>query len=330
MVRSKQGKNGKGKGKVQTRAPARVVATRMPRRIGYSPDVASYKRILVDPCNAPLPKSPYGVTGNSVYRNVGWTTTHNAYHVFAFHPVYGLFSTGALNGTTAITFNPDGALSANTAGARAIAGCLNTTWINSESTRQGSVFCGVVPGGWLWNSLATASGGNNSAFTINQLANLMSNFERTPVDKCEVNWFPGDGEDEPVPPSGIFTSTNVTAVQGLLSKTNFAVVLLYNSVPNSNQIGGVGVVEQINSTVTAAYGVVTVSSELKAPFDWREVVTSLGRQDPNWFIGAFRKIGSLVGGMAKSYSTMGLPGALGYLTSEIAGVVYPRQRVKSG
>lgn len=291
---------------------------------GLSP-AAEYAHLLLDPCNAPLCASPYELgTAATVVRTQTLRTNGAIYGAYFWHPVFGLFGAdSATDVATSLSWLTPPALQGGAS--RAIAGCVSTSFIAQETIRAGTVHCGIVPGSHVWTYMQSAAGGNGSTMTFSDFASRIGNMERMPVDRCEVNWFPSEGDADPS--ANVFpTATQNNTVQSAFGKVNFvAVVLLSVAQSNSVQLKFTAVIENGNTANT----IWTVAPKASPPFDWKRVVESLAAKDPTWFLNTFRKIGTFIGGAAKSYATMGLPGALGYLTSSVAGIFSARNNFGS-
>lgn len=317
----------KSKPKMVKRVKVRSVKSKV-QRTRTNPFADEYKRILLDPCNAPLPTSPYnGADGSQVVRSTNVFNNGDVFSVVAYHPIYGSYSFNVANIATAQSFTVVGG-DAIAVGGRAIAGCLSATWVGAESNRQGLLYCGVVPGTVVWSYLAASAGGNGGSISPAQLAAKIVNYERMPVDKCEVNWFPGEGDSDFQLP--VFNSiAQVQSMEAAFAKTHFCIIMSTQAAIGSVSFKTVGVSE-LGNNLAGGLAAFTVGSSTEPKYDWREALADLSRRDTRWFIGAFRKAGMFVSGMAGSYLTAGLPGALGYLTQSIAGATTSsRSRVRS-
>lgn len=284
----------------------------------------AYKRLLVDPCYAELPQSPYESNGGAIIGRVRSTSlgpglaTDTGMVVF-YHPVFGAFSreaaspgsTGSLKQYSTF-YQPVG----NTNAARAIAGCLSVTYIGAESSRSGVMHCGIVSGALVATILESAAGGQGISASFTSLAAGLSHMERTPVDKCEVNWVPGEGDQSFAAMSPALASASQLEV--LFEKTNFCVIIVTGlpAAANTLEWNATGVVETVPAATNSLFNnsiAFDVATSTRPRFDYRDVVRELGAKDPSWFIGTFKKAWKFVGGVAKGYATAGLPGALGYL-----------------
>lgn len=284
-----------------------------------------YKNLLLDPCNASLPRSPYDLTSApAVSRAMQMFTNTQVFGIFFYHPVLGQFSyesaTDVAGSVTPFGFG--------LGPSRALAGCHTVSFIAQESSRAGTISCGVVPGSVVWRYLSAANGGQGNTLKPSEAAAHLSNIERTPVDRCEVNWFPSEGDSEMLPLVQVFTAANTNLIQATLAKVNFTMVVgLSLSAGGAYQHKYVAVVEQEDPQVSSV-SPWNVTPASKPSFNWREVVESLSATDPAWYVNTFRKIGTFVSGGVSAYATMGLPGALGYLTQAVAGMGRSKQFIR--
>lgn len=296
-----------------------------------------YRRALLDPCYAALPSTPYssgagGVIGRIRNTAVGPAATNTAEVVF-FHPVYGSFARSAADATTVGSLIPYSTFyrpMANESSGRAISGCLSATFLGPESTRGGLIHCGVVSGAVVISLLATTSGGGGSSNSIASINACLSHVERTPVDKCEVNWFPGEGDSSFAAYTAL--STNSNQMEVLFERTNFVVITVVGVAAGTIEWNATGVVESTPAANQSLFNNSTtwdVSTSTKPRFDYRDVVSELGRKDPSWFLGTFKKVSKFISGVATGYATAGMPGALGYLIgASPADNVSSRQMVR--
>lgn len=329
----------------KSRKPVKVAATskrkRTRSRMSAGAEREVYKRILVDPCYGELPSSPYESAAGGIVARVRQTAlapalNNTAMAVF-FHPVFGSFAAEVANVTTATSFRDfAGAYQqvGNTNAARAVAGCVSATYIGAESGRSGIMHCGVVSGALVSSLLGTIYGGNGNTITMGALSAGLSHIERTPVDKCEVNWVPGEGDSSFS--AVTFAAASSNQIETLLERTNFCVIVVtgLNGAANLIEWNFTGVVETVPAASNNLFNnaiAFDVSTSTRTKFDYRDVVRELGAKDPSWFIGTFKKAWKFIGGLAKGYATAGMPGALGYLIgaspSENVG---SRQYLRSG
>lgn len=309
-IKSSKGKNkGKSTKKVRNNKPVRN-----PGNL----DALAYRRLLVDPCNAALVNSPYaGAMAQGTQRTVNTFTNGSSYFMYAYHPLHGLFGVGTADPGVPVSFGQviAGPVARGASG-RAIAGCLSCAWTGTESNRRGTVATGVIPGSILFNFLAGASGGANLGISVLSASDRLTEVCRMPVDKCEVNWFPSEGDQELTPPLQYDAGSN-DALQVIFAHTNFCCMIINNVVGADVMVKVVGINETNNQVDSGPLWM--VSSPVKPTFDWHDVVSSLSKVDSGWFLGTFKKVANLVSGTAMGYASMGLPGALGYLTSQMAG-----------
>lgn len=284
-----------------------------------SGDALAYKKVLLDPCNAALCKTPYeGADGAQISRGCNVINATTGFQAIAYHPVYGGFVLATADAQTNSSFSSINQLPYQSSGARAIAGCLSVQYSGAESARQGFVYCGLFPGSTVWQYTAASSGGAGGAFNIDTLVSRMVNVERMPVDKCEVNWFPGEGDsDYCIPTWG--SSAQTGAMESAFSKVHFAVAVVYNGTTNVT-FKAVNVVETSANTFTG-FPALTIGAPIRPSFDWRAVLASIANKDTTWYLNTFKKMGHFIAGVSGSYLTAGLPGALGYLTANVAGSV---------
>lgn len=316
--------SGKKKSANARRAPkrARPVLRRRMRvaRSSSSGPAAEYRRILVDPCYAALPSTPYATSsGGLVTRTHAQVASSSIYQIVFYHPVFGAFTYAESTGAVAGSLNPYTGLysfvTANGA-ARGIAGCLSATYSGPESSRSGMIRCGLVAGSVVAKFLGTPNAGDGGTIVLNSVGAFLNHVERMPVDKCEVNWVPGEGDSEFVSTGGFLTA-NQQSISTYLAKTNFAVVVVQGSaLANSVDFACTSVYEYqaINNVSMAGATLPWDIAQVTRPsLDFRSVLTDLARKDSSWFLNTFRKTATLIGGTAAGYMSAGLPGALGYL-----------------
>lgn len=318
MTKSKN-KSNRPKGPNTTVVRKAMVVRPRQMRNQVEPDALSYKRVLLDPCNAELCKTPYGGNAGStiIREHIVFNNTYNAV-LCLFHPVLGVFisgnpavagGVGPLNGTAQITG----------ATRRAIAGCLEVMYTGAESARAGTVYCGIVPGAIAWNYLPSSVGGAGSTFDMSHLASVFTNVTRTPVDRCSVNWFPSSGDADWIPPMTI-NLDQIGAIEKIFSATQFAAILISGTEVNDMRFSATKVVEfsGISSSAgTNAQIPWTIQASSTKPIEVGTVLRSLAAQDPKWYLDTFRKVAHFGVGLASSVMRGGLPGALGYLTAEL-------------
>lgn len=287
----------------------------------------SYQRLLADPCNAAIVASPYGdeagaqvARGHQVFNN-----TLDAELVF-WHPVLGGFKTNAAAGTSGSLVPTTSISQASFGGSmRAVAGCFEVMYTGAETSRAGTVCCAVVPGAIVWNYLAITQGGAGGVLDTANVSSYFSTVTRTPVDKCSATWFPGDGDENWIPPITL-NAAQTGAVEKIFASTHFTAIFVAGAGANAFRYSATGVVETQSLSAAATtsgfappWGVAIKSGP---PVNWREAVKDLGRKDPAWFLDTFRKVASFGLGLANSTLAGGLPGALGYLTKAATNVAF--------
>lgn len=303
---------------------ARKMVARVPRAMGPgNRDADAYRKLLLDPCFGALVASPYELgTGSQVSRFKTVTPLSNTDAAIAFHPVLGTFTIQTGTPTVATQFvEYTTAFNKPGENARPIAGCISLAWNGAESARQGMVYCGNVPGAVIWNYLATADGGGNNTVRVLDIPSFITHAERMPVDRCEVNWVPGTG-DEDFYPMITPVAAQAGAIQARFASTNFAIIVLQGGGTAANNILNITAVSEFNGSINTpslSNAPWTISAGKAPAFKWRDVVESLSSRDPAWYINTFKKIGSFGVGLGGSYMTAGLPGALSYLTDQFVG-----------
>jgi len=168
---------------------------------------SGYARLLMDPCNAPLvhPVYPGGEAG-FLFRAesfITWgTSAGTTSGVVHWTPGYVnssgtmMITCDSVNGTTSqtmtaanpLTITPGQAfLASNARGARCVAACVKLIYPGSESTRAGRVHYGLTQGGML-------DVGNTT--TVDQVAQTLQHFSRTPTEPIEIVWKPNIADTE--------------------------------------------------------------------------------------------------------------------------------------
>lgn len=284
-----------------------------------------YKHLLLDPCNAPLCQSPYGGdAGSTMVRAHGYRNSQFDSYVLFYHPLWGGFE-NQVTGGTASTLKPISATQANvTTSGRAIAACLDTTWIGPESARAGIVQCGVVPGNVVVNYLDATNGGAGNTIDAANITVLISNMERMPVDRCQVNWFPTEADEQFQGPITSYASANANLIAERFAKTHFMVVFVQGTgTAGFARIGITEVIEKSQLSSIVVQGSTSQPWNLQSAstpgVNVRSVIAELTNKDTSWYLNTFRKIANFGIGLAGATYTAGLPGALGYLTQAIAG-----------
>jgi len=274
-----------------------------------------YKRLLLDPCNAGLTKSPYGGDAGALVQRVHnvWQNALDSELVF-YHPTLGIWRNNTAAGASGglVSLNTTTPLSTQ----RAIAGCIELYYQGAESARAGGVCCAIVPGAVVWRLIAAASGGAGDTLDVANASSYFARMERTPVDRCSINWFPGTG-DEDWTPGITYNATQTGAIEKIFASTHFAAVLVFGGGANF-RFSATSVVESSNvaAGIAGTFAVTPwgVTPKTENPVNWKAAVADLARQDPSWYLDTFRKVAKFGLGLVGSALSGGLPGALGYLT----------------
>lgn len=192
------------KKKTRAKAMAKPKMT-VPRNIRSALDAqaVAWARILNDPCSAPLAHPCYaGADGGILVRcesslDIGTTATITSGAFFWTPGGLGSVSvnaTGIAQGVaidsntnlTQVNVPTSGQpgytyLSQNSTNFRAVAACMQITYLGSEANRSGMVNYGVVNG-------STYNSGDIT--TSDALTTVLERFERTPVNTIEMKWRP--------------------------------------------------------------------------------------------------------------------------------------------
>lgn len=300
---------------------------RVPR--GISPPVKDYMSLVVDPCNAPLCKPLYPEAGGSmVTRSTDVVYSDLANTLFLYHPYFGLYRASSATYTAAMSDNAvTGAYlrsSPKSPGidspGRAVAGCVSVSWALTESARKGTVYCGIIDGNAAGLLVCDFNGGGIGAgtYTAQQIVNILPNAERMPVDKCEVNWVPGERDHEFK--ASPFNTSPENVLKPIVGGTNWIAVVCIGADAAAIQCRITNVVEW-NPTVDLASGLGNYASDPahvpRVTTSYTSVLRALQDKDSRWYINTFKKAAKFIGGAASGYATGGLPGLLGYLVSDV-------------
>jgi len=335
-----KGKKATGK-KAKARAKPKSMVVSVPKPMVVRPPVtrgwSDYQRMLLDPCNCTLTASPYGGdSAGSIKR--GHNVINNTIdgQLFVFHPIFGVAYTTVAAGTAGSLSFVNTSPLGSTFTSRALAECVEVMYSGPENSRAGMVHCGIIPGSLVWEYTITGHGGAGVTFDVANVASYLPNVERMPVDKCSVNWFPGNGDGAWIPPITL-SSANQNTIQRLFADTHFCVVFITTGPGvNSVRMSYTSIYEYANTdTSVTGSGFVTgpwlVSPASTKAVDVKEAVRELTLRDPKWYLNAFKKVAKFGIGIAEAGLTAGLPGALGYLTSAIAGTTeYAWKRSQRG
>nr|WRQ64925.1 hypothetical protein [Sobelivirales sp.] len=216
MVKStRTRRNGKAKTKKAAAATPQRSSKQVVARVRSALDnhAVAWARLLNDPCNAPLTYPCFSSAGGgSVLLRLEWdqllgNAAGETASFYAWIPGLGL---GLVNdvGLTSDTFGAK-FTSANSAGSswlpasagsvRCVAACVQLMYPGSELDRSGIVSMGVIPAETLIINSAAAAGGGGMATSASAVRTICAHTERTPSTMVEAKWYPGEGDEEPVP-----------------------------------------------------------------------------------------------------------------------------------
>lgn len=181
-----------------------AVQSRPPKAKGLDQLGASYARLLVDPCGAPLVHPVYpggdagflfradsvltlgagtGETSGVFHWTPGYVNTNNTELVAAA----GTSSAAALTAGTNTNAPGKSFLTAQAFGARCVAACVKVSFPGAESSRSGRVHYGHTTAGTI---------DNGDSITVDGVAPLLQHYTRTPPEILEVYWRPGIADTE--------------------------------------------------------------------------------------------------------------------------------------
>lgn len=299
---------------VQVRRPVMRVENTMSRR------EQEYKRLLLDPCNAELTASPYGGDAAALVQR-----THKVFNntstamLVLYHPILGEYIVDGVGLQNIRPLNGVSQISSGTA--RGIAGCLEAIYTGAENARSGTVQCSVLPGAIVWTYLSIALGGAGSQMDLVNVAARFQNISRMPVERCAVNWFPGDGDTDFIPPITL-NSQQGGATEKIFASTHFCAIYISGVANNDVRFSTTSVYEAnaVSATAVGSLDVLpwAIQSKTTPPVDIPKVIRGLSSVDTRWYLNAFKKVAKFGVGLVDSTLRGGLPGALGYLTNEMS------------
>jgi hypothetical protein len=233
--------------------------------------------------------------------------------VAAFIPGLGL----ALNNTVGMATDASGStfsiaggltpgaafLAANGMAIRAVAACTQVTYPGTELNRSGVVSIGVMSAGTLINNIITGEGGGNVGTTPAGVRIATQHVQRMPQEKMECKWFPGD---EDANPSSYINRPTAYAQQ--LNGRN-AIVLSASGFPTAVgiRVRNVGVYE-ISLGSSANTGQVQAVTPPRSSNTAGNVLKFLADKDPQWYLDAANKVGSVIGSII-DYAATGVKAA---------------------
>lgn len=174
------------------------------RRAPLDDAAASYARLLVDPCNAPLAQPVYpGGDSGFLFRAESFVTFGNGATdtsgVVHWTPGYvnsnatELISAGTTGGSVSgslgnFTQSPGRSfLTANAKGVRCVAACMKVTYPGAENGRSGRVHFGLTQAGMLDTAVSV---------TPDNVAQTLQHYSRTPAETIEIIWKPNISDTE--------------------------------------------------------------------------------------------------------------------------------------
>lgn len=231
-----------------------------PGRTGPKLDAPAlaHARLIQDPCKAQLVNPVYsGGEGGYLVRTDSWSTFGLGVGVTAgtFHWTPGyqcstgqeLLYTNSVTSSTAdpatILTNAPGKLflPSNAGQARCVAACVKVQFTGAESVRAGRIHYGHTSGGLITPA---------ATYTVDSIANSLSNFQRTPPTEIEILWKPNDRDQLFFQPSVAYDAKDrdgrsaiTVAFADLPANTGLTMqmVAVYEWQPRTNQ--GVGTPE---------------------------------------------------------------------------------------
>lgn len=228
------------------------------RTVALDAPALAHARLIADPCKAPLVNPVFsGGEGGYLVRTDSWSTFALGVGVTAgvFHWTPGymcatgqeLLYTNSVNSSTAdaatILTNAPGKLflPSNAGQARCVAACIKLQFTGPESTRSGRIHMGHTSGGLITPA---------ATYTVDSVANSLSNFQRTPPTEIEMLWKPNDRDQLFFQPGVAYDSKDrdgrsalTVAMADLPANTGVTIqmVAVYEWQPRTNQ--GVGTPE---------------------------------------------------------------------------------------
>lgn len=289
----------------------------MPRAGGTVQEAARlHAAMLVDPCTCSVEKPAYpGPGGAFVQRAVFDYTPTNGFMAFFFHPLFGAYvidvSTGGTGGAATQIWFPGGN---TTESGRAVAGCMEILWMGSESARLGYVGAAIAPGPEAWRRISTSNLGGGLSDTPLNLMTFTSLSTRMPVDKFAINWIPTVADEQIVATAQTLNSSS--QFSSIVGDYNFAMMVVLNTTASGVRVRFTAVNEYTTNSSNNTWQPSVPRPNMTGVS--QNIVASLYKKDPNWWVDTFRKAGNLLGNAAYagiSYETGGLPGLLGYLAT---------------
>lgn len=165
-----------------------------------------YRRLLLNPCDAPLVRGLYASGGQGITVrteisfNVNTTALSTAGYVRFAPGCFGSTAVGvtyagdsttsaaAAPNATALGFVPGLTfMNANAQSVRPVAACMQVMYAGSESARSGIIYLGQTPASYV---------SSGSAPIPDSIANGLTHCERMPTGAVEAIWRPGTTDDQ--------------------------------------------------------------------------------------------------------------------------------------
>lgn len=307
MVRVKKTKGKKNKAKKSV-VVQRVASGFNPKRSsGPQLDAValSHKRMLMDPCRAPLGPSTYPGSNGAVVQRfeqdfIVFNAATQTAGILVFIPGLSSFSTtpavavqddGSTFNLQALSPGPGNAFLSTTSAYRCVAGCMQVYFPGTELNRSGFVGMGYGPGSMIFNYQSVANGGNGNAVSVGQVRQSQFHTERTPAGMVELKWKPGFGDQDWESP---LTSAQQVATNSAAAGTRQVLTLSAGGLPASVglRVRLIGIYEYMpqfggSSVSTTGTSVITKNS-------LNDVLHSLDSAG-NWFLDTAAKYGPVVG-----------------------------------
>lgn len=246
MVAKKKARSAKKNGRAKARNPA--VSAALAR---MDQGAVAYRRLLLDPCNAPICAPVYAGLGSGIYRryrtyiDIGASNVEGAY-VFQFstnthfHAGHVAATAGSVYtyGSSLRTHNAPELTESHYSGSRCLAGCVKVRYRGSESDRAGLV--GLA-------TMATAHKRPGITSNASLDLSLVSVVSRVGEVLHEVKFAPGAHEEE-------FTLHQTTSAA--FDDARGCIMIVYKGIPPGSLVLEVTSVHELESTSSCPYSAV--------------------------------------------------------------------------
>ncbi len=247
MVAKKKARSAKKRNeRVKTRVPA--ISTALAR---MDQGAAAYRRLLLDPCNAPICAPVYAGLGTGIYRryrtyiDIGALNVEGAYvfqlstntHIHAGHVAANAGSVYTFSSSIR-THNAPELTESHYSGSRCLAGCVKVRYRGSESDRAGLV--GLA-------TMATAHKQPGITSNASLDLSLVSVVSRVGEVLHEVKFAPGPYEEE-------FTLHQTTTAA--FDNARGCIMIVYKGIPPGSLVLEVTSVHELESTSGCPYSAV--------------------------------------------------------------------------